>query len=240
MPALEPLRDYQEQGVCWLKAALANHRGVLLADDPGLGKTRQALAAADQLNAQRILIVCPAGARRVWQNEIATWFPSWSPRVLVLESGVKAIDIEPQLGRDPAIVIVGYDEFSNSKSRVVTKLRRLRWDLLILDEAHYLKNPSNRTQALYGRPGTTLGLQATAPRRSSCRARRRPTTPANYSSIARVFWPTLAQRAAPDKRNGRIPKSSSRTAIRAIATPCSGVRSPARRTRTNCVSHSTM
>ena len=193
-----PLRDYQEKGVCWLKAALANHRGVLLADDPGLGKTRQALTAADEIHAQRILIGCPAGARRVWQNEIAAWFPYWSPRVLVLEPGVKAIDIEPQLGRDQIIVIAGYDEFSNSKSRVVTKLRLLRrWDLLILDEAHYLKNPSNRTQALYGRPGTTLGLQASATKTILLSGTPTPNHAGELWQHYRVFWPTLAQRAVP-------------------------------------------
>ena len=80
-----PARSYQTAGVGWLLAALRDHKAVLLADDPGLGKTLQTLIAARTLRVARTLIVCPAGARRVWAAEIDRWFPDWNNRVFLVE-----------------------------------------------------------------------------------------------------------------------------------------------------------
>lgn len=156
-------RDYQVSGRSWLRQRLSapDTKAVLLADDAGLGKTLQALGAAQDLNAQNILVLCPAGARRVWQMEITRWFPEWSSRVFLVEPGVSLDKIKLRLSLLPVILVVGYDEMSRGdNNRLPAVLVQVWWDLLIVDEAHYLKNPSNRTIAVYGSRGNATGVQA--------------------------------------------------------------------------------
>ena len=86
--ALGDLRTYQKHGVRWMVSRLREDaRAVLLCDDPGLGKTLQTLTAANELDARRILVVSPAGARRVWFQEIVKWFPDWERRIVIIEPG---------------------------------------------------------------------------------------------------------------------------------------------------------
>lgn len=184
-----PLRDYQQQGVVWLRDRLAQHRAVLLADEQGLGKTRQALAAAHQLGAERVLVVCPAGARRVWANEINQWVPDWSSRVVLVEPATKLLDFQARLSPiKPLVLVVGYDEFSNLKSRIAFALKLIRWDLLIVDEAHFLKNSSNRTRALYG-AGREKGLEDFADRVILLTGTPTPNHAGELWQHCRVFWP---------------------------------------------------
>ena len=154
------VRPYQQVGAQWLVRNLRVTRALLLCDDPGLGKSVQALHAADQLVARRVCIVSPAGARRVWLHEITKWFAKWLPRVVIIEPGkqVRAVELEAP----DVIVLVSYDALSQRANTVSATLKRLSWDLLIIDEAHYLKSKSNRTAALYGSRGTDQGIQASA------------------------------------------------------------------------------
>ena len=87
-------RHYQTAGVDWMLAALRDHKAALLADDPGLGKTLQTLIAARTLRVARTLIVCPAGARRVWSGEIDRWFPDWNNRVFLVEPGTRTGQVQ--------------------------------------------------------------------------------------------------------------------------------------------------
>ena len=60
------LFPFQKTGVEWLKS----RRTALLADEQGLGKTVQAIVAADRLLARSMLVVCPAGVKLNWDREI--------------------------------------------------------------------------------------------------------------------------------------------------------------------------
>lgn len=184
-----PLRDYQETGVAWVLRQMKRYKAVLLADDAGLGKTRQALLVALRRNAERVLIVCPAGARRVWQSEIKRWLPGWSSRVVLVEPGTKHTDATKARLVTPLILIIGYDELSNLKSHWAAQLGRRRWDLMVLDEAHYLKNPSNRTLALYGLKGATEGIQASAEKVLLLTGTPTPNHAGELWQHIRTFWP---------------------------------------------------
>ena len=48
-------------------------RGVLLSDEQGTGKTAVSIVAANAMGFQRILIVCPASLRAVWEEQIERW-----------------------------------------------------------------------------------------------------------------------------------------------------------------------
>ena len=79
-PALFP---HQRAGVAFLCTA----RRALLADEPGLGKTAQAIRALKQLNdadggSLPALIVCPNTLKKNWKREFATWWPEASVQII--------------------------------------------------------------------------------------------------------------------------------------------------------------
>lgn len=135
MPA--PLYPYQELGAQWL----ASKPHAFLADAMRVGKTPQAIRACDRVNAQRVLVLCPAIARSNWGREFET-FSQQTRRCLVLRGGK---DWSP-----------AYDTYIASYDFAVTtvgksKLSAVRWDVVILDEAHYCKNhQAQRTKVAYG------------------------------------------------------------------------------------------
>ena len=156
------LRDYQTQGVEFvLKAFERGETGVLLADDPGLGKTLETLAVISALDARRVLVIAPAIGRVSWRIEVrkhwptlfkSTWVPVFSDRP------GRHVEILNEV-----LLVLSYDVFSQPAALKVWGpwLALRRWDLLVLDECQYLKNQSNRTRAIYGgrhRTGMTQGL----------------------------------------------------------------------------------
>lgn len=127
--------------------------GVILADEVGLGKTIEAGLVIAQRWAERrrrILLVLPATLRKQWQQEIQEKFllPT-----IILESGSytqakKAGNANPFDQRD-RIVICSY-QFLVAKA---TDVRQLGWDLVVIDEAHRLRNiykPGNKIAAGIG------------------------------------------------------------------------------------------
>lgn len=130
------LFDYQREGAEWLKTK----KGGLLAYDMGLGKSATAITASDELNAEKILIICPAIVRSNWVNEFNKF--SKNNKAVV---AYKTKDIGN-------VIVTSYD-FACSK---VKELSKVSWDVLIIDESHYLKNPTaKRTKAIIGKNGLT-------------------------------------------------------------------------------------
>lgn len=137
------LYPYQKEGVSFLKA----RRAALLADEPGLGKTPQAICAADEVNkiydyltGGRILVLCPAIAKLNWQREIKIWSKN-QPKIQVVNGRNDKID--PACG----VVIVNYDLLISQS--IFMQLIRLRFAVGIFDESHYLKSrTSKRTKAV--------------------------------------------------------------------------------------------
>lgn len=125
-----------------LKSPLS--KGVLLADEVGLGKTIEAGLVMSQRWAEqrrRILLVVPASLRKQWSQEL---FEKFSLRSRILEAKtykdlVKAGHRRPfELGGE--IVIVSY-EFAARKAADITSAK---WDLVVFDEAHRLRNVWNK------------------------------------------------------------------------------------------------
>lgn len=121
-------------------------KGVLLADEVGLGKTIEASLILGQLWAEkkrRLLIVCPASLRKQWSLELREKFnlPSFilDARSYALEQ--KAGNPTPA-ARD-AVVIVSYQY----ARKIEDQLRSIPWDVAVIDEAHKLRGcyrPKNR------------------------------------------------------------------------------------------------
>ena len=76
----------------FIESARAGHRTYLLADEPGLGKTAQALLAAQAAQAYPLLCVVPSVVKTNWAREAACWTPSRS--VTVVHGSGEEIDAE--------------------------------------------------------------------------------------------------------------------------------------------------
>lgn len=121
-------------------------KGVILADEVGLGKTIEAGLVIAQRWAERkrrILIIVPANLRKQWHQELQDKF---SLQALILEAGsYKQMkkDGQPRPFEVNSRVLICSYQFAKSKA---SELKEVRWDLVVMDEAHRLRNvyrPSN-------------------------------------------------------------------------------------------------
>jgi hypothetical protein len=118
-----------------LAAAARGHRTFLLADEPGLGKTAQALLAAQAAGAYPLLCVVPNVVKTNWAREAARWTPSRS--VTVVHGSGETIDGFAD------IVVVNYEVLDRHVGWIGTHGFRG----MIVDEAHFIKNKrSQRSQ----------------------------------------------------------------------------------------------
>jgi hypothetical protein len=113
-------------------------KGVLLADEVGLGKTIEASLILGQLWAEKrrkLLIVCPASLRKQWSLELREKFnlPSF-----ILDARSYALDVKagnPTPVTRDAVVIVSYQY----ARKIEDQLRSIPWDVAVIDEAHKLR-----------------------------------------------------------------------------------------------------
>lgn len=111
---------------------LAGSKRFILADDMGLGKTTATIIAALETGVKKILIVCPASLKINWQREIE----NYTDRSVYISEG-KNFSIEHDF------VIVNYDilkNFYDLKNKDNSLITQGNFDLIILDEAHYVSN----------------------------------------------------------------------------------------------------
>ncbi|MEO6204740.1 MAG: DEAD/DEAH box helicase, partial [Mycobacteriales bacterium] len=128
-PAGLPLMPHQAQVVA---AAADGHRTFLLADEPGLGKTAQALLSAQAANAYPLLCVVPNVVKTNWAREVKLWTPNH--KATVVQGDGDTIDGFSD------IVIVNYEVLD----RHVGWLGTLGFRGMVVDEAHFIKNPKSQ------------------------------------------------------------------------------------------------
>jgi hypothetical protein len=128
-PAGLELMPHQGQLVA---AAAAGHRTFLLADEPGLGKTAQALLAAEAANAYPLLVVVPNVVKTNWAREAARW-TRHRPTTVVQGDG-ETIDGFAD------IVVVNYEVLD----RHVGWLGDFGFRGMVVDEAHFIKNKTSQ------------------------------------------------------------------------------------------------
>ena len=148
------LHPFQRAGV---RYALARRR-TFIADEQGLGKTVQALAALEADDAFPAIVVCPASMKLTWEREAGIWLPDRS--VAVLDGRTAATWDEATLRAE--IVVLNYDILEAHLQRLLDRHPRA----LVLDESHYVKNPrAGRTKAALelagGLPDDALRLALT-------------------------------------------------------------------------------
>ena len=123
------LMPHQAQVVA---AAAEGHRTFLLADEPGLGKTAQALLAAEAAGAYPLLAVVPNVVKTNWAREAGIWTPGRSATVVHGDGhGVDAFS---------DVVVVNYDVLDRHAGWLGT----FGFRGMVVDEAHFIKNKTSQ------------------------------------------------------------------------------------------------
>lgn len=115
---------------------------LLIGDEPGLGKTGQAIGICEARKEKRNLVIVPATIRKQWAKAVTTWTDGRRSAYPILKSSD---------GTNPHCEynITSYDLTRNEGLHGA--LMSQTWDNLIVDEAHYAKNTgAGRTQAIFG------------------------------------------------------------------------------------------
>jgi superfamily II DNA or RNA helicase len=129
VPGGKVLMRHQAQVVA---AAARGHRTFLLADEPGLGKTAQALLAARAADSYPLLVVVPNVVKANWAHEVALWTPERRPTVV--HGNGDDIDAFAD------IIVVNYEILD----RHVGWMGTLGFRGMVVDEAHFIKNKSSQ------------------------------------------------------------------------------------------------
>lgn len=127
---------YQYAGV---EYQLRRNHGIL-GDEPGLGKTAQAIMLSNAIGAKHTLVVCPASLRLLWQEQIWRW------------STIPNVQVYPILKSRDGVslvhhyVVVSYDLLRNPS--ILHALLERRWDHIVYDEAHAIKDPKGNQRTV--------------------------------------------------------------------------------------------
>lgn len=138
-PPGRELWDYQNGTLAYLLA----RGGGIDGDQPGLGKTPTAIVYCNVREAQRVLVICPASVRLQWGERIKEW--STIPKVKV------SVSLRVKDGIHPTAhyQIISYDAARNPA--IIRAISKYKWDVLICDEAHKMKNwEALTTRAIIG------------------------------------------------------------------------------------------
>lgn len=122
-------------------------KGAILADEVGLGKTIEAGIILSQHwseHKRRLLVICPANLRKQWSSELLEKF--YLPSVIMesksFNSSIEEGSFNPF---DTENIVICSLQFAKTKAAYI---KRTDWDLVIIDEAHRLRNvykPQNKT-----------------------------------------------------------------------------------------------
>lgn len=177
------LYDYQVTGAEWLSSRIAG----LLADEPGLGKTIQAIEACDCIYARTVLVLCQAVGKSHWREKFSQ-LQRHRRNVFVVSGTSQTLPLI-----EDHVVIVNFDVVSRADSLTMKALLRRKWDVLIVDEGHALKSrTSKRTATVYGKKtDKTNGLAANAERTWVLTGTPAPNNPSELYPHLRALAPEL-------------------------------------------------
>jgi SNF2 family DNA or RNA helicase len=141
------LWEHQRRGIVFLlKLMTKGKTGGYLAFDMGTGKTLTSLSFARLIRSKRTLVVCPKAVIPTWEKEAKRWFPDYFDPIVPLTEGnsyYKSELVRNTSSEDSTpLVIVNYD--SLIREPLSLELSSVKWDLLILDEAHFVKSHESK------------------------------------------------------------------------------------------------
>ena len=143
------LFEYQREGVEWMLKLWEEGNGGVLGDEMGLGKTVQVISclAALQISGkldEPSLILAPSTLLRQWIRESNTWWPPL--RTVLLHSSSSAFNETRNLKRflstfypKTHLFVTSYGTTSSSSLKTI--LLSQKWNVVVLDEGHKIRNP---------------------------------------------------------------------------------------------------
>lgn len=138
----DTLREYQKQGVHWIKRLKENGFGGILADDMGLGKTLQVIAFLmmeyQEGNCGNVLIVTPASLVFNWKSEFSRFAPELEVRTISGTAAERQQSLKKLEGNE--VLITSYDLLK----RDLELYKDINFSCEIIDEAQYIKNHSTQ------------------------------------------------------------------------------------------------
>jgi SWI/SNF-related matrix-associated actin-dependent regulator 1 of chromatin subfamily A len=123
-----PPLEHQKESI----QKLVENKKFILADDMGLGKTTSTIIAALESGSKKVLIICPATLKINWKREIE----NYSDKPVYIAEG-------KNFSTDADFVIINYDiikNFHDTKKKGESQILDANFDLVVVDEAHYIKN----------------------------------------------------------------------------------------------------
>lgn len=131
--------------------SLATSEGILLADSMGLGKTISVIGALNLLQPDRVLVVAPKSVLPNWRFELSQWLVDPARiETATAEKGLPDVwNSNAQEGEEdqPFVLLINYDIVNKHRD----ELKQSIWDVVVCDEAHFLKNrDAIRTRAILG------------------------------------------------------------------------------------------
>ena len=123
-----PPLEHQKEAI----QKLVENKKFILADDMGLGKTTSTIIAALESGSKKVLIICPATLKINWKREIE----NYSDKPVYIAEG-------KNFSTDADFVIINYDiikNFHDTKKKGESQILDANFDLVVVDEAHYIKN----------------------------------------------------------------------------------------------------
>ncbi|KAL4656875.1 chromodomain-helicase-DNA-binding protein 1-like isoform X2 [Arapaima gigas] len=139
------LRPYQLAGAQWLSQCLKNQEGCILGDEMGLGKTCQTISLLVYVRGSQghegpFLVLSPLSVMENWREEIVRFSPGLS---VICYSGDKdqraELQRELKAGKSFHVLLTTYELCLKDASF----LKRWQWKVLVVDEAHRLKNQNS-------------------------------------------------------------------------------------------------
>jgi SWI/SNF-related matrix-associated actin-dependent regulator 1 of chromatin subfamily A len=139
LPPGRELWDYQKATLDYLLA----RKGGIDGDQPGLGKTPTAIAYCNDREAQRVLVICPASVRIQWGDQIKDWSTIPNVKTSVM------LRVKDGIHPTAHYQVMSYDAARNPA--IIRAISKYKWDVLICDEAHKMKNiEALTTRAIIG------------------------------------------------------------------------------------------
>jgi SNF2 family DNA or RNA helicase len=130
------ISPYQHTGVKWLLARerASDYPGGFLCDEMGLGKTVQLLATMCYNPKPRTLIIVPKSILSQWSSEVKKFTPHMN--VYIYDGSTRFLT---DMSMNNLVIICSYAISRDEE------LHKYKWDRLILDEAHEVRNPKTKT-----------------------------------------------------------------------------------------------
>lgn len=122
------LYPFQKEGI---QFGIEKHGRLLFADEMGVGKTIQSIALCYIFRKEwPVLIICPGSVKYSWQSEINRWLRIKPKYIQIINNG------KDTLSKKSRFYIISYD----LARRISKKLLKKKFDFVILDESHCIKN----------------------------------------------------------------------------------------------------